>query len=290
MERKARKYIIPNFVLEELTDENDPASQKIPIGNDEHCYVRHKLIPSYDINQKLEHIPLSFRTFPIVLKRDGAPWDEANSWLINKIEEDPNYNVYSLGAHAEGLAAYCEFLEAHNINWLEFPDQKHLRPTYRYRTNLRVFSSVMLIVQINSRMERNLNKVGQRLSWTTLRAEPLSSDDLKKSLFRKIFKYILIVGFTFVCTFLSWLYVALVVGSFLYKTSKDYGALQAVKEFRWKLRNVDLTFDQMIQEMMKLDNAGHATFEQYKEALQRELILKGLMHHSEFKDWEGKAA
>ena len=169
-------------------------------------------------------------------------------------------------------------------------------PMFTYETGmllafmLWIFNSVMLVVQLNSRMENNLNRVGQRLSWLTMRPKMMASSDLKSSVLKKVLKYGFLASLGLIGIFFSWISVAVTAVSFAYKWSKDYGTPQNIKEFRWKLRNMDLSFDQMVQEMIKLDTEGHSTLEQYKEALQRDLVSRGLMHHRVLEQWESGLA
>jgi hypothetical protein len=71
---------------------------------------------------------------------------------------------------------------------------------FSYESGLLVASLVWLwavinaLVLINSRMERNLNCIGQRLSWLTLTPKQGSSEEARHSLLRKILKFVLIFG------------------------------------------------------------------------------------------------
>ena len=103
------------------------------------------------------------------------------------------------------------------------------------------YNAVMLIVSVNSLLERNLNKIGQRLSWLTLMPKEMEPEDLKRSTLAKVLKYLFIVGIGLPFVLTSWLYILLAVAGMLYRWSKDSGAPQAVREMRWKLRNLDLT-------------------------------------------------
>lgn len=81
----------------------------------------------------------------------------------------------------------------------------------------------------------------------------------------KIIFFHVVLSFPFI--FLSWLYVLFVIGSYCYVFFKDVGAPQSVKEFRWKIRNIDMTFDQMIKELMKLDEQDPNDFEIVKKEM-----------------------
>ena len=54
---------------------------------------------------------------------------------------------------------------------------------------------------------------------------------------------------------LSWVSVAWTVGTLIYQKSKQSGMPQPVKELRWKMRNVDMTRDQILAEMAAAQTA-----------------------------------
>ena len=57
-----------------------------------------------------------------------------------------------------------------------------------------LYNAVMIVISVNSRLERNLNRMGQRLSWFTLTPKPLERDDLSRSTTSKVLRYLLVVG------------------------------------------------------------------------------------------------
>lgn len=136
-------------------------------------------------------------------------------------------------------------------------------------------SIVITLVWINSRFEQNLNKIGQRLSWLTLNPKAMDAEEMKRSTFRKIFKFLFIVGIGLPGLLLSWLYVAWFVGSVVYKRTKDAGAPQAVREFRWKMKNADMSFDQIVREMMKVSDEDPTSFEKVRSDLVQEMTDRG---------------
>jgi uncharacterized protein (DUF1786 family) len=69
--------------------------------------------------------------------------------------------------------------------------------------------------------------------------------------------------------------VALAVGTIIYRKSKDSGAPQAVREFRWKLKNTDLTFDQLVKELMKVSDQDPSDFERVRSQMLQELKERG---------------
>ena len=134
-------------------------------------------------------------------------------------------------------------------------------------------------------MERNLNKVGQRLSWLTMTPTPMAAGESESRGIR-ILLFILLhaVGLAFVLT--SWAAVVYFFGTLLYRRAKDAGAPQTVKEFRWKLRNQDLTFDQMVRELMKVSDQDQADFERIKAELLQELAARNHQKQDDTDYWE----
>lgn len=130
-----------------------------------------------------------------------------------------------------------------------------------------LFNAIMIVVNVNSRMNRNLNKVGQRLSWLSFRSKAMERYDLRRPWWKSLLKYLLIVGFNLVSTLTSWLYVAGAVMMYVYSKSKDSGAPEAIRAYRWKLKNVDMSFDDMVREAMKLSDKPPEEFEQFRKDL-----------------------
>lgn len=146
-------------------------------------------------------------------------------------------------------------------------------------------SMIITLVLINSRLEGNLNKIGQRLSWLTLTPKAMDAEELNRSAFKKIFKFLFIAGSGLPFVLLSWLYVALFVGTFVFRRLKDAGAPQAIREFRWKLRNKDMAFDELVREMMKASDEPADDFERVRGDMVREMEdrgfdLRGAAHDS----------
>ena len=136
--------------------------------------------------------------------------------------------------------------------------------------------TISAIVSINSRMNRNLQKIGQRLSWLTMSPKPMSPEEASHTTPRKVMKFLLLYGTGLPFVFTSWLYVLYVAVLLVYRKTKDSGAPQAVREFRWKLRNTDMTFDQLVKELMKVSDQDPSTFEKVKADLIQELHEQGL--------------
>jgi hypothetical protein len=141
-----------------------------------------------------------------------------------------------------------------------------------------LYNAVMIVVSVNSRLERNLNRMGQRLSWLTLTPKPMEPEDLSRSATSMVLRYLMVVGIALPFALLSWLNVGFAVATILYRRAKDSGAPQAVREFRWKLRNTDLTFDQLVRESMKAAEEDPSKFEEFRASMISELEERGLRH------------
>jgi len=112
-----------------------------------------------------------------------------------------------------------------------------------------IYSIIALIVQLNSQMERNLNKVGLRRSWMTRQPKPLEQKYIDRPFYRKILKFLFFIIFQLASVLLSWLGVLLTACMMAYAWSKDYGTPSEVKAFRWKMRNRDMPFEDIVKEM-----------------------------------------
>lgn len=144
MTRKSRKILLPTLTVTELSKASDETATRIdlPVGSaDEFYFVRPKL-QEENINAK--HYGGSLRTgsqynlFPVVLDSEGAPWGEANVYLLSRVRNSlaPVMSTYS--SIADDLAAYRRFLDETDIDWAHFPAHKLNRPTYRYNGHLRL--------------------------------------------------------------------------------------------------------------------------------------------------------
>lgn len=77
-----------------------------------------------------------FRSLPLVVDAQGAPWAPACLWLLEKAQAKP-LNISSLKPVAQDLAAYKAFLDELALEWDDFSAvDKYGRPTYLYRNHL----------------------------------------------------------------------------------------------------------------------------------------------------------
>jgi len=133
-----------------------------------------------------------------------------------------------------------------------------------------IFSLIRLVVMINSQMEKNLNKIGLRLSWLTLTSKPAHMGT-RRPIWKNTLKFlfILVLGAPFI--FLSWAYVVFVMVLAYFVWEKNSGKPDVIKEFQWKMKNMDLPFDEVIKATMKVSNTDPSNFEEVREATLREM-------------------
>jgi hypothetical protein len=134
----------------------------------------------------------------------------------------------------------------------------------------------MMVLNVNSQMNRNLQKVGIRISWLTFSPKPMTKAEQVRPFWKHVLKFLLLAAIGIPFIFLSWLQVVIFIGTVLYKHSKDSGAPELVREFRWKLRNSDLTMDQVIRELMKVQEVPPDQFDQFKTEVIDDMIQRGL--------------
>jgi len=135
----ARKIVLPQFLLTELTEEHNEFAHQVDTTNGTKYFVQSKFrqIGANRRDGKSNLGPKQFILFPVVLHSDGTPWAEANLWILSIVENVSNPAMASLSCVAEDLAAFLRFIEEYRIDWLNFPSQKFQRPTYRFNGHLK---------------------------------------------------------------------------------------------------------------------------------------------------------
>lgn len=126
-----------------------------------------------------------------------------------------------------------------------------------------LYSTISTIIEKNSLLEKNMNKIG-------LRTKPaaLGFVDMKypKDSSTKVFaKYSLCFGLNLLLISFSWLSVLGFVGFFIYRFNKDKGVPQSIKEYRWKLKNRDMSFDEIIREIMKIEGVDESEYPRVRQ-------------------------
>ena len=137
------KVVIPRLTLTILHDEvveNDYGSTKYELGLSGSYRVKSRLDTSNQ-NIRVDGLPtwspVTFDLYPIVLCGDGSPWYEANLWILSTLQNKLSPNMRTFDCIASDLAAYRQFIEEYNIDWLQFPSHKQNRPIHRFNGRLK---------------------------------------------------------------------------------------------------------------------------------------------------------
>ncbi|WP_335954009.1 hypothetical protein [Acinetobacter higginsii] len=141
-----------------------------------------------------------------------------------------------------------------------------------------LFKIVWAFQHLNSNVNSNLNQIGQRISWVDFKPKPITKEYLKEGLFFKVIKFLvlwIIIPFVFALT--SWVYVVYSLGIFLYRRSIDSGKPAEVKEMQWRMRNQSLSFDQVVEIMVKANKMDETKLDEYKESIKNEMRNNGLI-------------
>lgn len=149
-----------------------------------------------------------------------------------------------------------------------------------------IIGVVRVIILSNSRAQKNLEKIGKRISYNLGMIVDITYD--QESKLWTITKFILLhILLPLPFVMLSWVYVVFSVIFYIYVFLKDLGAPQNIKEFRWKLRNTDLTLDQLIMHLIKINDHNPNDFESIKKELVENIRYRkqnGNTEHCSFKD------
>ena len=129
---------------------------------------------------------------------------------------------------------------------------------------LYLYHMTALLMLINSIAERNLNKVGEAYSWLSFKPVLMTKYDFDRPIYKSVGKFLIIAIWQGLFILLSWINIFLFVSLNIYRISQDYGAPKEVKDFRWKLKNQNLSFDELILEIMKVKDLDKENFEQHR--------------------------
>jgi ABC-type phosphate/phosphonate transport system permease subunit len=146
---------------------------------------------------------------------------------------------------------------------------------------LNIFSLTMLIAELNSIRSRNLRKIAMRISWFTLTAQPMKPDDFKPKISRIIGKSLLLVSMSIVSVLLSWLTVLYYALNFAWQLHKKSGAPESLKDFSWKLRNVDLSQEQVILGLAKVSELDPEQIQDLRGQIEERLKAGYLFKNAE---------
>ncbi|MFD1122455.1 tyrosine-type recombinase/integrase [Methylophilus flavus] len=142
--KRARKIVLPCMSITETVEATADGAIRISLPKsfpEEAYFVRLKQEETY-IPRRLSKFSIpsnvQYNLFPIVLGEDGAPWAEANVYLMSRIMESYLPSMATYSGIANDLAAYRRYLDESGIDWLNFPANKLSRPTYRYSGHLKL--------------------------------------------------------------------------------------------------------------------------------------------------------
>ena len=139
----ARRTTIRQLPLTEVVDHDTPGATRVSINTPEGSAIYHT-VPIVDPgtgnrrDARPRWIAGTFPLFPVVRLADGAPWAEANIWLIEMVESKVSPNMLTFASVADDLVAYRRYLDDEEIDWLTFPVNKRQRPTYRYSAAIKL--------------------------------------------------------------------------------------------------------------------------------------------------------
>ncbi|MGU2419001.1 site-specific integrase [Burkholderia cenocepacia] len=139
----ARRTTIRQLPLTEVVDRDTPGATPVSITTPEGGTIYHTVpLADPDTGRRRDARPQwvagTFPLFPVVRLTDGAPWAEANIWLIDMMELKSSPNMLTFASIADDLVAFRRYLDDEGIDWLTFPVNKRQRPTYRYSASIKL--------------------------------------------------------------------------------------------------------------------------------------------------------
>ncbi len=111
-----------------------------------------------------------------------------------------------------------------------------------------------LFLSLNSQLNKNLRKVGCRLRWSGGQPRMMEQDEINPTRNKVIVKTSLYVLWGLISIALSWLFV-------IYSTFKavksfysyNFGSPEVVKIQRFKMKNIDMSFDEILKLMYDVE-------------------------------------
>ncbi|PTB17057.1 site-specific integrase [Trinickia symbiotica] len=139
----ARRTTIRLLPLTEVVDRDTPGATPVSITTPDGGTIYHTVpLADPDTGRRRDARPQwiarTFPLFPVVRLADGAPWAEANLWLIDIMESKSSPNMLTFASIADDLVAFRRYLDDEGVDWLAFPANKRQRPTYRYSASIRL--------------------------------------------------------------------------------------------------------------------------------------------------------
>ena len=139
----ARRTTIRQLALTEVVDRDTPGATPVSITTPDGGTIYHTApLAAPDTGKRRDARPQwiadTFPLFPVVRLAEGAPWAEANVWLIDMMESKSSPNMLTFAGIADDLVAFRRYLDYEGVDWLTFPANKRQRPTYRYSASIRL--------------------------------------------------------------------------------------------------------------------------------------------------------
>ncbi|USU18511.1 site-specific integrase [Paraburkholderia fungorum] len=139
----ARRTTIRRLPLTEVVDRDTPGATPVSITTPDGGTIYHTApLAAPDTGKRRDARPQwiagSFPLFPVVRLAEGAPWAEANVWLIDMMESKSSPNMLTFASIADDLVAFRRYLDDEGVDWLTFPVNRRQRPTYRYSASIRL--------------------------------------------------------------------------------------------------------------------------------------------------------
>ncbi|MGB3109982.1 MAG: hypothetical protein WBB40_05265 [Psychrobacter alimentarius] len=126
-----------------------------------------------------------------------------------------------------------------------------------------LYGCISTVVRKNSLLEKNLNRIGKKTS--LLGSDIVDVRYPKDSASKSMLKYVAVMGVSLILIVFSWLYVAVSLFAIFYSFRKDLGVPLVIKEYRWKLRNVDMSFDEIIKAIVQLEGLDESEYPRVRQ-------------------------
>lgn len=117
-----------------------------------------------------------------------------------------------------------------------------------------LIETLRLFLSLNSQLNRNLRKVGCRIRWTGGQPTMMEQDEINPTKKNIIIKYSLYLLWGLISVALSWLFV---IYSFIRWIklfySYNFDVPEAIKIQRFKMKNIDMSFDEVLKLMYDVE-------------------------------------
>lgn len=133
-----KKIVLPRLTLTKVSDID--CSDAVFISDSVTPYIVQPLLEgtnSLRRDGKPSWSQSQFNLFPIVVSANRVPWAEANIYILSRLENQIEPNMTTYTGIADDLGAFRHFLDEYEIDWMCFPENKLLRPTYRFNGHLK---------------------------------------------------------------------------------------------------------------------------------------------------------